>query len=99
MNHETGSRSAYGAAFEAVLAPICGLAEGILHGVSVMLRKLERRRAARRRKRAVAVTMRELYRLEDRVLRDIGITRHDVRAVAGAVVGDPKVDVRDLLRR
>lgn len=98
MNHETRNRSIHGAGarFEAVLAPTCGLAEGILFGLFALLRKRERRRAARQRERAIAVTARQLSRLDDRVLRDIGIARDAIPIAAEAVVDDPNVNLRKL---
>ena len=101
MNPETRTRSIFGASasFEALLAPTYGLADGILYGVSALARKVERHNAAHKRKRAIAVTVRELSRLDDRVLKDIGIARHDILAVSEAIVDHPDVNLRNLYNR
>ena len=101
MNTETKTRSIFGAgaSFEALLAPTYGLADGILYGVSALARKVEKHIAARKRQRAITVTVRELSRLEDRVLKDIGIARHDIHAVSEAIVDNAKIDLRNLYNR
>ena len=84
---------------DAVMAPAYGLAEVILSGLSATCRMLDKHLAARRRNRAIAITINELSGLEDRVLRDIGINRADICVVSVAVVDDPNVNLRELLGR
>jgi len=81
------------------MAPTYALAEGILYGVSTLRRRLERGHNAGKRQREITKTVRELSGLDDRILRDIGISRGDIYVVSVAVVGDPNVDVRELLDR
>ncbi|MCB1742304.1 MAG: DUF1127 domain-containing protein [Gammaproteobacteria bacterium] len=47
-----------------------------------------------RRGRAIARTIAELSRLDDHVLRDVGIRRSEIRVVARSLVEHPGVDVR-----
>ena len=77
MKHELQDRSTLGlrAPFEALMTPTYALAEGILYGVSTLRRRLERGHNARKRQREIAKTVSEQSGLDDRILRDIGISR------------------------
>jgi uncharacterized protein YjiS (DUF1127 family) len=98
MNHENRKLSLYGPAdcFDALMAPAYALAEGLICGFSAVHRYIARGLESRRRERAIAVTIRELSGLDDRVLRDIGIERGNIHAVSVAVVDDPNVNVREI---
>ena len=98
MKHEMRSMSIYRpeAYFDALVEPVHGLAEGILYGFSALRRKARKRIEAWRRDHAIRVTIAELSRLEDHMLKDIGVDRDNIYAVAVAVVDDPTVKVRDL---
>ena len=78
-----------------VMVPAYGLAEALLAKLSAMRRRLAKGLAARRRERAIAITINQLSAIDDRVLRDIGISRGDIHAVSVAVVDDPGVNVRN----
>ena len=82
--------------FDALVAPTYSLAEAIMFGFSELRRKIAEGFESWKRDRAIAVTVRELSRHDDRLLKDIGVDRDNIYAVAVAVVDDPKIDVRDL---
>ncbi len=98
MKHEMRTMSIYRpvAYFDALVEPVYGLAEGILYGFSELRRKVRKGIESWKRDHAIRVTIAELSRLDDRVLKDIGVDRDNIYAVAVAVVDDPTVNVRDL---
>ncbi len=98
MNHETRTMPSPGPRVfvDALMAPTYALATGILRGLSALRQKYEQRSAERKRDRAIAITIRELSRLDDRILRDIGINRCDIQAIAIAVTDNPNVNVHEI---
>jgi uncharacterized protein YjiS (DUF1127 family) len=77
MNHETRTMPIPGPRtfVDALMAPTHALATGLLRSLAALRQKYQQRSAERQRDRAIAITMRELSRLDDRILRDIGIHR------------------------
>ena len=100
MKHEARHMSIYRpeAYFDSLVEPVYGLAEGILYGFSALRRRLAKGVESWKRDRAIRITIAELSRLEDRILKDIGVDRDNIHAAAVAVVDDPTVRVRDLAR-
>jgi uncharacterized protein YjiS (DUF1127 family) len=98
MKHEPRTMSTYRpvAYFDALVEPVNGLSEGILYGFSALRRKLAGAFASWRRSRAIDITVAELSRLDNRTLKDIGVCRDNIYAVAVAVVDDPSASVRDI---
>ena len=99
MNHETRTMPIPGprAFVDALSAPACALATGILRSLAALRQKYEQRSAERQRDRAIPITIRELSRLDDHVLRDIGIHRNDIHAVAIAVADNANVNVQEIV--
>lgn len=99
MNHETRTMPSPGPRVfvDALMAPAYALATGILRGLSVLRQKYEQRSAERKRDKSIAFTVRELSRLDERLLRDIGISRGDIHAVAIAVADNPHVNVQEIV--
>lgn len=85
--------------FIGLLTPHFALAEGIVEGFAALRRGLARRFDAWERKRKIALTVRELSKLEDHVLKDIGVHRSEIYAAARSVVDHPGGDHRDFVWR
>lgn len=93
-NGTTGAR----VPFYGLVEPVVRLAEAAAAAAIDAYGAIERFAAAARRRRLIAQTIAELSELDDRMLRDIGIERDQVRAVAEAVVDNPRFSLRDLPR-
>lgn len=85
--------------FIGLLSPHLELAEGIVEGFSALRRAIVKRLDAWKRRREIAFTVRELSKLEDHVLKDIGVHRSEIYAAARAVVDHPGGDHRDSVWR
>ena len=101
MNHEIRHLSIYRheAYLDAVMAPAHGLADYLLRRAAEFRARVAKGFESWMRAREIAATMKELSRLEDHVLRDIGVDRDNIYAVSVAVVDDPKIDLRELASR
>ena len=99
MNQETRTMPVFGPGgfVDASMAPTNALSTRFLRGLSVLRQKYEKRSAERKRDKSIAFTIRELSRLDERLLRDIGISRGDIHAVAIAVVDNPNVNVQEIV--
>lgn len=84
---------------DAAMESTGAVAQGILSLLSATRRKLDARLTARRRERAIAITMNQLSAFDDRMLREIGINRGDIYAASVALVDGPNVDLRELFAR
>ena len=98
MKHESRTMTTYRpqAYFDALVEPTYGLAEGIHYGFAALRRRVVKSIEAWKRSHAIRVTIAELSRLDDRMLKDIGVDRDNIHAVAVAVVDDPTVSAREI---
>ena len=84
--------------FIELMAPTHALSEGILAGLSALKDLAADRFKTWKHKYEVNRTAAALSSLEDHVLKDIGVRREDIYAVAHYVVDDPSADIRDLFK-
>ena len=83
------ARAARAEAFSWVFSGIWRGIKAVFHGFAVLGEKY-------RRQRLLNATIRELSRMDDHLLRDLGMSRGDIRTVAaGLVYGKPKTDAAE----